>query len=312
MKKKQIVITSVVTFLLLAYVTAIVIIDPYNYFNNHLVNQDIKNRIAFPLNERLSKIIEYKKTPSPNILIGDSRIQNINTDHVKAYTGASYYNFGYGGCNLPELVETFWYAANQQKLQNVCICISFGMYNKYNNTNLFSSAKKSSSWFNYIFNSTNFRIIFYMAKDAFSKDTIVLGIPEMKDKEKFWVEKVDEQTKKFYRGYKYPDDFFAELQKIKTYCAQNKINLFFFIPPEYIELQDKVKEFSLTAEQDKFLNDIRSMGKTYDFNIDNKFNRTKENFFDPFHFRRDIDSVIIKPLFVDTVQDSTNNMVKIY
>lgn len=312
MKKKQIIILSVIAFLLIGYITTVVIIDPYNYFDTQMVNQDIKNRIAFPLNERLSKIIDFKKNPSPNILIGDSRIQNIRSASIKKVTGYDYYNFGYGGCNLPELIETFWFAAENQKLENVYIGISFGMYNKYNNTNLFTNAQKSSNLFNYIFNSTNFQVIYYFAKDALSKEEIVLGIPDVKDKETFWQQKIDEQTQKYYQGYRYPEDFYKSLIEIRDYCAANKINLNFFIPPEYVELHEKVVEFSLTNEYQRFVDDTKTLGRLYDFNIDNEFNRNKDNFFDPFHFLRTMDTLLIKPMFSDSATAAMNPMLKVY
>jgi hypothetical protein len=296
MKKKQITIT-IIAAILIAYIAAVIIIDPYNYFNTRIVNQDVKTRIAYPLNERLSKIVEYKHNLSPNILIGDSRIQNLSVENIKKSTNDTYFNFGYGGCTLPELMDSFWFAAKQQKLKNVCVGISFDMYNKYNNTNLFKNALKSSTLFNYIFNGTNFKVIYYLIKDSFSKDKIVLGIPKVKDRDLFWQEKVDEQTQKFYKGYKYPEDFNKELKEIQEYCDKNGINLFFFIPPTYIDLQNKISEFSLVEEHERFLGDIDSIGKLYDFNIDNEFTRNKDNFFDPFHSRRDLDTILINVMF---------------
>lgn len=296
MKKNKIIITSI-SAILIAYISSVVIIDPYNYFNTKIVNQDVKNRIAYPLNERLSKIIDYNHHPSPNILIGDSRIENLSIDKIKKVSNDTYFNFGYGGCTLPELMDSFWFAAKQQKLKNVCIGISFDMYNKYNNTNLFKNALKSSSLFNYIFNGTNFKVIYYLIKDIFSNEKIVLGVPKIKDKELFWQQKVDEQTQKFYKGYKYPEDFNKSLKEIQSYCDKNDINLFFFIPPTYIDLQNKISEFSMTKDYEKFIEDINSIGKLYDFNHDNEFTRNKDNFFDPFHFRRDLDTLLINEMF---------------
>ena len=152
MNKKQIKITSIIAAILLIYITSVVIIDPYNYFNTNMVEQDFKDRVCFPLNERLSIIIDYQQNPSPNILIGDSRIQNLDVEEIELASGDAYYNFGYGGCNLPELIQTFWFATEHQKLENVVVGISFGMYNKYNNTDFFKNALKSSSLFNYVFN----------------------------------------------------------------------------------------------------------------------------------------------------------------
>ena len=300
MKKKPI-LPIIASAILVVYIAAIVVIDPYNYFNTRIVSQDVKIRIAFPLNERLFRIIEYKQNPSPNILIGDSRIQNLSPVNIKKVTNETYFNFGYGGCTLPELIDSFWFATKYQKLKNVCIGISFDMYNRYNNTDYFKGALKSSSMFNYIFNITNFKVIYYIIKDAFSKEKIVLGIPKITDMDLFWQEKMNEQTDKFYKVYKYPDEFYHELRKIQAYCNENNINFIFFIPPTYIELQQKISEFSLTKECQRFLDDIKSLSKVYDFNYDSEFTRNKDNFFDPFHSKRDLDTILIYTMFKDSL-----------
>jgi len=127
----------------------------------------------------------------------------------------------------------------------------------------------------------------------------------------YWKEKMDEQTGKFYKTYKYPDEFKAELMKIEDYCRANNINLVFFVPPTYIELQDQVAKFSLTSQYQKFREDMKSIAKVYDFNYDSPFARDKSNFFDPFHSRRDLDTILIKTIFRDsTYFSSLNQAVK--
>lgn len=296
MKKKSPVIIIVASILVL-YIAAVVVIDPYNYFKTNIVSKDTKARIAFPLNERLSKIIEYKQNPSPNILIGDSRIQNLNPVNIEKISGKKYFNFGYGGCTLPEMISSFWFATKHQKLENVCIGISFDMYNHYNNTDYFKNALKSSNLFSYIFNVTNFPVMYYMAKDALSGEKVVLGVPKVTDMNSYWKQLMAEQTGKFYKSYKYPEDFKKELLKIRDYCRENNIGLAFFNPPTYIDLQNKIREFSLQNEYQVFLDDIRGMGTLYDFNYISDFTTDKANFFDPFHSRRDLDTLLVRTIF---------------
>jgi len=206
--------TSVIILfaILLAYIITIIIIDPYNYFNTGIVSQDVKLRIAYPLNERLTKIIEYKHDPSPNILIGDSRINGLNVDLIKEVTGNKYFNFGYGACTIPETIDNFWLASEQQELRNVVIGICFSFYNKYYNKNLFKEAYRESTLFYCVFNSSNIQVIFYMIKDLFSKEKIVLGKPEI-DTEEFWKESINNETTKFFKLYKYPDEYYQGVKR---------------------------------------------------------------------------------------------------
>ena len=75
----------------------------------------------------------------------------------------------------------------------------------------------------------------------------------------------------------------------------------FFIPPTYIELQEKVDQFSLSKEYLIFKADIKSLSNVYDFNYDSPFARNKSNFFDPFHSRRDLDTILIYTMFRDSL-----------
>jgi len=93
-----------------------------------------------------------------------------------------------------------------------------------------------------------------------------------------------------------------ELKEIQNYCLENNINLTYFIPPTHIEVQEKIYEFSLVEENRKFKDDISSLGKLYDLNYDSEFTRNKENFSDPFHFKRDLASLFINIIFQDSTK----------
>ena len=169
------------------YVLSIVIVDPFDYFNNGIVNRDLKSRIAYPLDQRLTKVIRYNRNPSSNLLLGDSRIDNLDTAYIAEVSGVSYFNFGYGACTVPEIIDEFWYATEVKMPENVFIGMDFLMYNQYFNKNLFNDAVRSSSLFYYIFNSVNFRVIYYLIKDKFSDVEIILGKPDA-SKEEYWEE----------------------------------------------------------------------------------------------------------------------------
>lgn len=300
----------IITAFLITYVVLIVAIDPFNYFNTGVINQDVKDRIFYKINDRLAAVIAYNKNPSPNLLIGDSRIKGLNCDVIKEVTHETYFNFGYGAATIPEVVDNFWFATKRQRLKNVYFGISLSMYNKYNNKNLFNNAVRSSSLFYYIFNSTNLEVIFYLVKDFFSKEKISLGVPKM-DKDKFWLELINSNSNKFYNLYKYPDEFYRKLKEIKVYCADNDINLVFFIPPEYIDQQNKIREYSLLKENQRFKDDIKSLGRVYDFNVDSEFTKNKDNFSDPFHIKRELNPLIINIIFKDTTSDKDHSDIVI-
>ena len=102
-----------------AYLGIILLIDPYNYFNISRFTSKEKKGITNSLNYCFWKAIEFKNNPSQNIIIGDSRADNIDVDRIYRLTGESYFNFGYGGGSLPEMIKTFWYSVKITKLKRV-------------------------------------------------------------------------------------------------------------------------------------------------------------------------------------------------
>jgi hypothetical protein len=79
----------------------------------------------------------------------------------------------------------------------------------------------------------------------------------------------------------------------------NDIKLTFIISPTHIEVQDKVKEFKLEKEYDRFRNDIKSFGDLYDFNWPNVITENKANFLDPLHSIDSVSRIMIREVLTN-------------
>ena len=117
-------------FIFLALI--IIKVDPYNYFSDNSQNNDAKQKIARKINYALWKIVEYKRHPLPNILLGDSQMGRLKRSDILEIADKEFYNFSYGGATLPEMINTFWFAAETVKLKNAYFGISFNHFNVYN------------------------------------------------------------------------------------------------------------------------------------------------------------------------------------
>ena len=114
-------------FIFLALI--IIKVDPYNYFSDNSQNNDAKQKIARKINYALWKIVEYKRHPLPNILLGDSQMGRLKRSDILEIADKEFYNFSYGGATLPEMINTFWFAAETVKLKNAYFGISFNHFN---------------------------------------------------------------------------------------------------------------------------------------------------------------------------------------
>jgi hypothetical protein len=279
-----------------AYLILIVLTDPYNKWNNcFLIPIETKLRISKELNSRLWKVVQYNRDPSPNIMLGDSRVDIINTDRIYELSGEQYFNFAYPGSTLDEIIETFWYASGKATLENVIIGVNFNLYNRYNNKNLVKPILKSAQTVDYLLNGANIKAISVCFYDIFKGGSLELSTPNMGE-DAFWKEKLDGTAARYYKLYKYPDNYFRKLQEIAEYCNENNIKLTFFIPPTHVDLQNKISEHALIPESEKFKADIRSLGTVYDFDYDSWLTSQRENFSDPFHLNIALDTVVINTL----------------
>jgi len=276
------------TFLLVLpfslYLLLVVLIDPYNYFNiSGTIKDEIKLKTSRKLYYQLWNIIDYKRNPTGNILIGDSKIDRIDIKSVEQTTGRRYYKFSYAAATLPDIIDTFWFASNLTELKNVYIGINFDVYNSYINVNRFSQSQAIiENPLLYSVDKTVLTAMYYNLYSQYIDSGLEIGIPDM-ERNEFWKSQLNERAPSFYQSYKYPADYYDELKRIAAYCREHKINLVFIIMPTHVELQRRVGDFGLDDELKRYKEDMKDLGLVYDFDYDNRFTKDKDNFDDPYH-----------------------------
>ncbi len=277
----------------------IAIVDPYEYFGLfEFLSTNEKQKISYRLNYALWKLIKFRRNPVPNILLGDSRMNKINPDKIKEFSGEVYYNFSYGGGTLNEICKTFWEASKKTELKNVYIGINFNQYNVNNSRDRVSGAIATiENPLLYLVNRDVLNATFRMLMNFLTDEGPDIETPPI-SKDQFWDYQLNITTKRYYANYKYPSRLHAELQNISKYCRQRHINLFFVILPTHISLQEKIKEYGLADAKDKFLSDLRELGKVYDFDYRNELTEDRGNFSDPYHIRKDLLILIIHKIWV--------------
>lgn len=264
---------------------AVALVDPYNLFRGAVESKNLTLSDTFlKIDPCLWKCFDYQRNPVRNIILGDSRADNLDTKYIQDTTNEKYYNLAYGGGTLPEIIDTFWFATKQIKLQKVYIGLNFNLYNQYNTMNRFVDVDKIMNCNSmYFINHNVVKSLYYYLRWRCSANDIQVGRPD-KDKNQFWQSQLGAQTRSFYANYKYPDNYLSELKKIASYCTHNDIKLVFIIFPTHIDLQNKVREYNLVEEEKHFKNDVMALAPTYDFDYANYYTMNRDNFKDPYHY----------------------------
>ena len=264
----------------------VVLVDPYNYFNyfDRLIPPQTKEQISKPINRTLGKIIRYKKKPSSNILLGDSRTAAFKPEYIFEISGDNYFNLAYGGGTLTEACRTFWWANKITELKKVYIGINFNHFNSNNVRDRVSgSIAITENPLLYLVNrnvvSASFRILWSMITNKI----VDIEKPKISWSE-FWDFKLNDITKRFYAHYVYPADLHTELKKVASHCKKKGIQLVFLVPPTHVSMQSRIDEFGLTKARERFLSDLKGLDTTvYDFDYPNEITTNKDNFRDPNH-----------------------------
>ena len=287
----------------LLWIVALLVVDPYGYYNTNLVKSKTKDYIAYNQNFILYDFIKYKKKPTPYILLGDSKIANLDTTVINKVTGKDFFNLGYGYGSLEEMIKSFWYLKNSYPLKEVYMGMNFPTYSATSNRDRVTEAKElSENKLSYLFSSyNNTATALFLKSLVFSTDSSnkVGFLKPTVSKEEFWSQMLVNGDK-FYKSYIYPVEYKKELQKIAAYCDSNGIRLVFIIPPTHTELQDKVQKFKLDSLNTLFKKELTLFGEVYDFDFPNSLTNDKENFNDPFHTKDSISNLLIEDVFTDT------------
>ena len=280
------------------------VIDPYNYYNmNGFVNDTIKSGIAEAVEPHLSKLIAYQNYPERNIILGDSRSNSL----YQCIERPGWANLAYGGSSIEEMFQTFRWVIHDYEIDTVLIGVSFYLYNKYNRRFwVQETLKRKGNFFAYSFNRYTFKsICLILERILFGKQAQLKKVP-MKDQD-FWDYQINVTSKRFMGQYIYPRIYYHNLLDISTYCNSKGITLIFWIPPSHVEFQNKIDDYGLAKENEKFLCDISSLGTVYDFDYSSDITSNRANFSDPLHFDKQIGEIITREIF-----ENENKFAKIF
>ena len=284
---------------ILAWITIVVIVDPFNYFNiSQKISEKAKLESAQKLNSLLYNVIDFKNSPSPHIIIGDSRIRKLPTDRIKEISGDDYHTLHANAAKLNEIIDLFWVADAYSELENVILGVNFNLYNEYAYSDRVTDAKELiKNPLIYIFNLDVLETVYLAVKNEF------FGIKkkEKRNGKLFWEYTINTVASNHYSKWKKPENTLKRLKELSDYCKQKNINLTLLIVPHHKEFHDQLIKYDLSKAEINFKNKIKEIGKVIDYDFPNRITNCKDCFGDPLHATDSISKVIIEDLFSDTL-----------
>jgi len=280
------------------YTLAVLLLDPFNYFNiSHVIGDDAKLRISYRRDYRLWTMTDFKRQPKPNILLGDSRMNHLDVTAINDKTNDQWYNLGYGGASIPEIIETFYYADSVSQLAGVCIGLNFILFDQHRDRNLVRQVKDC---FNnpllYLCNKSVLKSCWLLVADQLWGPLANIETPAM-SREEFWQYQLDITTGGICREYEYSSAYVGQLRQLVTYCRAKGIDVELIIFPEHDELIARYAEYGRQKEYERFLTEIPAIAHTHDFTNRQEITGDKTLFNDPYHPTTEVYLEIIEDIW---------------
>jgi hypothetical protein len=265
----------------------VVVVDPFMYFENStLVPSSFKEKVSPQVNYALWKLNAFRRDPVRNIILGDSRTARIDPVIVERDTGRRYANLSYGGGNLAEAIDTYWFASRLVNLETVYIGVNIDTYNSNNTRNRVKSALPVlDNILLYILNRDVLRASWIVSRCWLAGTITDLEKPPM-GREEFWTYQLDVTAKRYFATYRYPSELKRELDKVARQCAAKGTKLVFLVLPTHVDVQETERKFGLAGARARFLEEIANLGTVFDFDYASELTMNRRNFVDPFHLEK--------------------------
>lgn len=257
-------------------------VDPFAWNRSLDLGFD-KQAVAFDLSNYSWKYPEYVHDPRPVVVFGDSRARRLPVSAFEDATGLPAYNFAFGGATAGDVIETFWFAAKQGKLERVYLGLGALLLND-------GVAVERGRRDRELLTSP---LRYYFSPFVTSSSIAVVGwnlfgiagpreAPPM-DVEAFWTYQLTVPPRQYYGGFVYPERLLTRLAAVAEYCDGEGIELIFFMPPTHVDLQAKREEFGIELDYQRALVALRALAPVYDWDYPNEVTTDAALFTDPFH-----------------------------
>ena len=312
--KKLIINCGIFSIPIVMWILTLFVVDPFNYFSdNKVIDEQTKLQSARKLNSLLYNTIAFKNNPTPNIIIGDSRIKRLPIKEIKKLSGDDYFILHSNAAKLNEIIDLFWLCNDFTKLENVLLGVNFNLYNEYAYANRVREVKEiNTNPLLYIFNGSVLEIT---SKIIFNHITD-LGFPNISrsimlkkamdgkstlNKQAWWNFNINTVAKNQYSKYKYPKELKDRLEEVSIYCLKNNIKLTLLNVPHHKDYRKRIIDFQLEEEEAIFKNDIKKIGNVIDYDYENSITECKKCFTDPIHTNDSINLLMVREIFSDSL-----------
>lgn len=248
------------------------------------------------------KMIEYRRRPVADIIIGDSRLTRFDASLVSSITGRELYNFGVPGGNTPSMFKTFWYADSLTELNTVYLQTGFRNWSAAQDYDIW----EGPSW------ATESAVHYLTDRDVLGKAWL--------DARSHWGsvqpeglavdqwEKVIANERGVLQAYRFSDRFAEELRKVKARCAERRIKLVIIDLPVHDAVHAMEEELGLTDELADYKALMRATATYIDLSGPSAITADRAQYIDALHTSKDLLDGVIRQIWQGPLVNGTGSV----
>jgi len=284
---------------LLLWVLAVVVVDPFDYFDlSHVFPEQAKIENAATLNTLVFNMLKEKHTPCENLIIGDSRAEALPLEYIEQITGRPYFRLSANALKMNESIDLFYFANRIKPVKRAVFTINFNEFNEYAYADRVTSVEAMiHNPFIYLFDRNVAQAGYYVAKASLTGKKSFSSIPPM-SQDAYWDYIVTVRAREHYERYRYPDDLLKRMQEMTEFAKKQGTEVTFIIVPHHADFQRQVRDFGLLDDYIRFKRDMSNLGvRVIDYDYLNAMTTDKSNFRDPLHYNSEIAKLIANEVF---------------
>jgi hypothetical protein len=284
---------------LLLWALMVVVVDPFNYFDwSHVFSEKVKEENAASLNSLLFNMLKEDHNPCANLIIGDSRAEDLPVEYIEKVSGQPYFILGANALKLNESIDLFYFANRVSTVKRAVFTINFNEFNEYAFADRVTSVESIiHNPLIYVFDNSVAQAGYYVVKSSLTKHQSISSIPPM-NRDAWWNYIVNVRGREHYERFRYPDALYKRMQEMVALAKTQGTEITFIIVPNHADFQKRIREFGLNDEYLKFKHDMSRLGvRVVDYDYVNDITTNRSEFRDPLHYNEEMGIIIANEVF---------------
>ncbi|MCP4406193.1 MAG: hypothetical protein GY807_00195 [Gammaproteobacteria bacterium] len=266
------------------------IIDPFNLKKSAIDFGYSKKKIAVPYNHILYNINEFNHGDYTKVIFGDSRGRALYRKYFITYDDNKWFNFSFGEANILEIIDSVYYAVENNDLEKVLITIPFRVFID-RDLNRFPEALDLVSspplyYTNTLVTKVSGASLLYLLKDKVIKTQKQGG--KKKAAWRYWIKRARTKAHAWSPARR----IIVKLEKLFDHLDKKGVKYTVFLPPLHNDILDEYLPV-IGDHYHKYVKFLTSNAETLDC-TKAPFIDDYDAFSDPYHFNQENAELIIK------------------